>query len=462
MLLGRPELKTRHALAQALGLGPIYSAGALAFLIVATAGPVAPFVMALSTVGILAAAWAVTLYVRRYASAGGFWPAVARAHGRPLGLFLGGSVTFGLLLVGSGLLLLFSGLAWQNFARARLDFDPGWWSGGLGAAVIVSATVYLGVKLSTRVQLALIGLSAIPFLILVVAVILSGGESGHTLSVFDPTNEARGDTFRALLFGLALFGGWEAATALGEESRLPHETISRAILLAIVLSGLFFIAVMYAGVVGFGADNAAKMWGSNPFALGLLADREVGKPLGLLIDAAIIVDLVALLVAQFNALSRLVFSLAREGLMPRPLAAVSARQTPVGGLSALVTFGLLGLALSSIDETHLKALELGAAAIALVSLSTLLLVVALAGRFLAAERRGPISWAVLGVGVAAPALAIYGTLDPFPTGTERWGVWVALGILAITVLWLLLLRKRRQREFWRAGDHALTPEEAAL
>lgn len=83
-------------------------------------------------------------------------------------------------------------------------------------------------------------------------------------------------------------------------------------LLTIVLSGAFFIAVAYAGTIGFGPEHVAREWGANPLGLSVLGDRYVGSPLGPLIELAVIVDLFAIAVAASNAIARGVFALARK------------------------------------------------------------------------------------------------------------------------------------------------------
>lgn len=461
-LLGRPQLGLRHALAQALGLGPAVALGAAVFLVAGAAGPVAPLVLVLATGGILAAGWSVTLYVRRYASAGGLWPAVAQVHGPTAGLSLALLLAFNSLLVLSGLSYLASGLIVQHFAVSHLGFDPGWWAGGVAGALVTFAVVAWGVVVAVRVQLVLVSLSVVPFVVFAGAVLLGAGDVDHTLSVFDPGNADRGDTLRGLLLALTLFAGWELAASLGEEARFPHATISRAMVLAISLTGILFVAVTYAGVVAIGPDRVGEVWGQDPFALTGAADRVVGEPLGLLIDIAIVVDLVALLVAQYNAVSRVLMSLGREGLLPRAVGRVwRRRETPVAGLALVTVAGvavLLAVAVTGGDP--LGAYAALATGGALIALPVLLAVVAGAARLLAREGRAPLWWLVLAAGTAAPALALYGTLQPLPTGPAATGVLLALLVLGCGAGWTAWLRRHRPRAFAAAGAHALTSEGA--
>jgi hypothetical protein len=52
-------------------------------------------------------------------------------------------------------------------------------------------------------------------------------------------------------------------------------------------------------------------------------------------------------------------------------------------------------------------------------------------------------WLVLVAAVAVPALGIYGTVHPFPTGPLKWGVWLTLIGIGLCVLWFTYLQIRR-------------------
>ena len=88
---------------------------------------------------------------------------------------------------------------------------------GLAGLVIALTLNYLGVRLAVRGVLTLCGLSAIPFLILSVVIIAKGGQSGNTLSVFDPSQTSINTVFNGILFAILLFVGFEAAASIAEE-----------------------------------------------------------------------------------------------------------------------------------------------------------------------------------------------------------------------------------------------------
>jgi amino acid transporter len=93
--------------------------------------------------------------------------------------------------------------------------------------------------------------------------------------------------------------------------------------------------------------------GGNPVGLSVLRDRYVGAPLGAFIELAVIVDVLAVAVTGSNAIARGVFALARDDLLPGPLAARSRHETPLGGLLLNATFALAGLVVASTPDDRL-------------------------------------------------------------------------------------------------------------
>lgn len=457
-LLGRPTLTTADAVGQALAVGPIQGAGFVAFLIAGTAGAAAPLVLVLATAGALSLGWTLSLYARRYAGAGAVYEYVARGLGTRLGIACAGAYFLGGFVITMGGAAV-SALLWQDFFSRHAGFDPGFWPTGSVLIAAIAVLVFVGVRPSVRVQLLLTALSAIPFLILVVAVVTSGGDSGNTASVFNPWDPAAGDVFGALLFAVLMFAGFEMAGSLGEEARLPHRSIPRAIILTIALAGAFFVAVVYAGTIGFGPSNVTTEWGGDPIGLPLLADRYVGPPLGLLVELAVIVDLFAVALAASNAFARGVFVLARDGLLPRRLAARSRHETPLGGIVVNASFALAGLAVATPLADRFDMFRVVGVTFTLIVMLIYLILVWGAVR-LVREAPRVWKWPVLAVAAALPALGIYGTLTPFPAGPARVGVWLAGAVLGVVGCWVAILSLRRPEAIGGAAGHAVVSDEA--
>jgi amino acid transporter len=457
-LLGQPMLSTADAVGQGLVVGPIQGAGFLAFLVAGTAGAATPLVLVIATFGALCLGWVVSLYARRYAGTGSIYEYVARGLGPRLGIASAGAYFLGGFVFTVGAAAA-AALLWQDFFARHAGFDPGFWPTGLALIAAINLLAYAGVRPAVRIQLVLTALSAIPFAILVIAVIATGGESGNTLAVFNPWNPGAGDVLGGLLFAVLMFAGFEMTGSLGEEARLPHESIPRAILITVILAGAFYVAVVYAATIGFGAGNVAAEWGANPVGLTLLADRYVGPPLGLLIELAVIVDLFAIALAGTNAFTRGVFALARDGFLPRRLATRSRHETPVGGIVVNVFFAVAGLIIATPLADRSEPIRVvGVTFTLIVMLIYLLLVWGVVRRN--PEQRPAWHWLALAGAAALPALAIYGTLTPFPSGAAELGIWLCAAVIGIVAAWVLYLVRRRPEAISRAAAYTLSPQDS--
>jgi hypothetical protein len=51
-------------------------------------------------------------------------------------------------------------------------------------------------------------------------------------------------------------------------------------------------------------------------------------------------------------------------------------------------------------------------------------------------------WIVFPAATVVPALALYGTLVPFPGWPERFGLLLGISAIAITTIWLVILKRR--------------------
>src|SRR6476620_6093562 len=121
-----------------------------------------------------------------------------------------------------------------------------------------------------------------------------------------------------MIFAFLAFAGFESAAPLAEEARNPQRTVPRAIVLATLCIGVFYVFCSYAAVAGWGATRMASFSGdANPW--GTMAKQAWGAN-SVIIIFAILNSGLANAVAGVNAASRALFAMSREGALPRPLA----------------------------------------------------------------------------------------------------------------------------------------------
>ncbi len=206
----RPTLTVWDAIAQSLSIGPIFSSAFVAFLIAGAAGGAAPLSTLIGAIGVLALGWLIALYARRGGGAGAIYDYLRRIS-PAFGLFAAGIYFFGTLTLDSAGFLVIGLLGAQVFAT-YLNLSVPFWVFGLVALVLIVSLNYLGIRLTTRVQLILSALSAIPLLILALVIVAHGGASGNTLQAFNPVNVPAVPTsvpaagiFPGILFAITLF-----------------------------------------------------------------------------------------------------------------------------------------------------------------------------------------------------------------------------------------------------------------
>jgi amino acid transporter len=461
-VLGERRLTTIHAIGQSMAIGPIFSAGLLTSLVAGAAGFNTPLSVLLGSIGALCLGYCVALYARRYAGAGAIYEYLTRGGSRDLGVFSAGVYLIGLLFLGAGGVFIGIGFLTDGFFAAHISsIDLPWWLWGGIALAIVSALNFFGVRLAVRGVLALAAISAIPFVILVVAILIDGGH-GHTLSVFDPGQTSWNHVFNGILFAVTLFIGFEAAASLGEETRNPQRSISVAVMGSIALSAVFYLLVTYAATIGFGKAGVAK-WPGDPAPMGTLATQYVGKGLATIIDLVIILDATSLAIAFVIAASRVVFALGRDGLLPKAAASTTRYGTPLGGLAVVVVASLGFLLWAGVTHygkatqlpNEFQAFLITASAGSFLVEFIYFLLAAVAIKYALADRAA-IWWRlpVVAAAIATPVLAYKGSLHPWPSYPNNRGIIFAIASVIIAAIWWLIVKLTRPDAIRDAAAHA--------
>lgn len=264
-----------------------------------------------------------------------------------------------------------------EFAYIRQAF-PRWPAAGLIVGLLValssaatSATVaiafagYLGSFVEVPAMIVAWGLLAAALALNIVGVKASGWvnaaftllEAGGLLlfAGLGATSESFGDALAAapnwgVLSGAALiffaYLGFENIANLAEEAKEPERDLPRAIFLSLGIATALYVLVTIAAVALLPAEQLAEAQAPLADAARERSSTIAGALGGIALFATANTALVSMLVG-----SRVVFGIAREGELPKPLAAVlSRRKSPwvailvVGALAAaLVPFGNVGV-----------------------------------------------------------------------------------------------------------------------
>lgn len=326
-------------------------------------------------------------------------------------------------------------------------------------AILALVVAYLinivRVQLAARVNnvavfAEIIGTVVLSVVVFVLWVRGSGGtpDGGHGLGFLSTT--VPGAVFPDALVGGALVGiftlvGFEAAADMAEEAVDARRTVPRAMILSVVVSGV----LGWAALIGFtvAIPDLATV-SASPVPLAAIAEYWLGPVLTKVFLAIVVFSMFALVVVAAAANSRLIFAMARDGMLPfsTALRRVNARTaTPV---PALVTSLVVCLALLAYGTADGNAFAVLVGATALVPYLVYVLTL---GAYLA-RRRALVDAGDGGFRLGAAALPVAGLAMLWLVAVVaaltlpeafRSADYVVLGALALAGLWYVAaLRKR--------------------
>lgn len=279
-----------------------------------SAGHGAWIAYAFATVALLLVTYHINQFAVRSASPGALYTFVAQGLGPTWGVISGWSLVIAYLITGSAVLCGAANYA-GVLAQGVAGFSPGI---AISIAVIIVVAIaawylsYRDVELSTKFMLSLEGVSV--GIVMLLAILFYA----RTARVVDPHQfTTSGLTGVGLIQGLVLaffsFVGFESATALGHEAKNPLRTIPASVLVTVVAVGAFFTVMSYTLVSGF--EGYATTLGASNQPMSTLAQIAGIPVLGTLFAAGVMVGQFACAVACVNAGSRVLFSMARHGLV---------------------------------------------------------------------------------------------------------------------------------------------------
>jgi amino acid transporter len=350
--LGAPRLSLVDVVAQSVGfMGPVFSAAFLIPLIVGVnpsskgAGIAAPLSVLLAAVGVFALGWIVAQYAKKIHAAGALYDYVANGLGPNVGAAAGWLYYGGTIILTTGLGVLIGGYVHDDLLPT-LGVDGGLlpvWLWNVVWAVILFYVLFLGVQISTRVQLTLALVSVAVVVLFLLKVIVDVGGDNDLATAFRPSSSPDGwsGILFGVLYGVLIFVGFESAANLAEETTAPKRQIPRAVLGAVITVSIFYLVASYAYMAGFGFDLASVFDAAAAplFALGAPeASGGFGSDLiSKLLVVVVLLDILAVGVGASVASTRGVFAMARDRRLPAALASVSARHgTPVGAIALLM------------------------------------------------------------------------------------------------------------------------------
>jgi basic amino acid/polyamine antiporter, APA family len=203
--------------------------------------------------------------------------------------------------------------------------SPRWLA--VGAIVVFTILNYLGIRRSSRANMAIVAVSLGGLMLFVVSG--AGAFDMDNLRPFAPAG-VRGTLESAALLFFA-YTGYARIATLGEEVHDPKRTIPRAIMITIGGAVLLYFAV---AIVAVGAAGAGGMAASSA-PLHLVASEVAAPWVATAVAVGGVTAMLGVILSQLLGLSRMGFAMARRGDLPRFLEHIDER-SGVPGRAVLV------------------------------------------------------------------------------------------------------------------------------
>jgi amino acid transporter len=350
----RRELRFWEAIALSIAIMAPTAAMALNGVAIAgLIGRAVPLAFVFALVGVLFVSYAFVQLTREVNHAGSVYAFAGYTLGPRVG-FLAGWALLGTYLAFTVASTAEVGLFFTSFlASTGIAASADWIWIALVAGVGVALLAYGDIRVAARSLLTMEGISValIAILVVVILVKLIGGTApgDRTFALGDAFSLPGGTSLDAVataaVFGFLSFAGFEGAASLGEETDSPARNIPRAIFLAPLIVGAFYLVVIVCQTLGFGTDAAGvKAFSGSSSPLGDLSKLYVGSGLEDAINLGASVSAFASALGTATAGSRILFALSRDGLPGSPLGRASRRTgAPAGALVVVMTVGFAGI-----------------------------------------------------------------------------------------------------------------------
>ncbi|QKJ18420.1 APC family permease [Microbacterium hominis] len=397
----------------------------------------APGAMIFAAVVLILFALGFTAMSTHVRNAGAFYAYVGKGLGKPAGI----GIAFVTVLAYAVLAIAFYGFIGffaQLTAVNLLGLDVPWWVWALASVGVVALLGARKIDVGAKVLAVLLGAEVLILLILTVAILITGGPEPASALPFSPAAVFGAPGVAALIvIAFGAFLGFEGTAIYAEEAHRPEKTVPRATYIAVAFLGVFYAFTFWILTYAFGIDGVLALAQSDDFTemVFIAGDQYLGAWAGVAMQVLIVTSFFACVLAFHNATSRYLFSLGREGLLPRALArtgqATGSPYVASFAMAALAALAVVVAAVLGADPYLQLAIWTYAVGVAGVIFAQAVAAIS-AVAFFAKDRRGHSVWRV----IVAPAFGALGLIVAFCLVTANFEI---VSGFTGPINWLLLL-----------------------
>jgi amino acid transporter len=312
-------------------------------IVVSYGGFASPLIILITFVASLCCALSVAEFARRVPSAGWAYTYNSRGLGRTAGFLTGWMMIFTYALFVPAGIALTSTYASLLLGGPGLHLTIAPWALFIVILALVVLIAYLGISTSSSADLALVAGEVAVIAALAITILVKIGPAHFSVAAFSPASSPHGqltDITNGMIYGITAFAGFEAAAALGEEARDTRRTVPAGIIGIVIVTGIFYLLVTCAETFGVGRKGISGFV-QQVSPLGYLTSRYWSPAALWVIELVIVLTGLSFVIAAVNAAIRVLFAMGREGALPRSLARLSGRRTPMVAIGCMAVVALL-------------------------------------------------------------------------------------------------------------------------
>ena len=291
-------------------------------------GPATPFVYFACLIAMLITASGIMEMASVTPSAGSFYTYVTQGMGPHAGFITGGLMFMAYALL-PPIEIALIGAYLQQTIQQEFGINIPWIVISILPWAVMTFLALEGIQASLRTAMILFIIEVLVVMTIAVITVASGGAHGLSVQPLNPSASPHGvqGLIIGAVFAALSFVGFEGATTLGEEVRSPRRNVPLAIALSTLAVGAIYTFCIWAEVIGLGNDKVNALTGSST-PWNDLAHLYAPWMTPLIVLASVS-SMFAVSVNSNTGIVRILYTMGREGLLPRPLAHIDPkRNTP--------------------------------------------------------------------------------------------------------------------------------------
>lgn len=304
-------------------------------------GPTAPLAYVIAMIVLLFFSVGYTAMSRHLPNAGAFYAYITAGIGRPFGLGASFLAVLGYILMAVGTVGFVGVAANSLVVNVFSGPDIPWQVFSFGLLTVTGILGYFRIDLSAKVLLVAMVAEVGIVLIFDMFVLGDGGPEGRSMAPFNLGDfSSGGGVGLAVLFAATSFLGFEATAIFREETKDPDRTVPRATYAAVFFIGLFYVLGVYCLITAYG-PSAVQGVASENFVnmFNVAIEANVGSWARDVVQVLIVTSGFACLLSVQNIMSRYVFSLGVDEVLPKALG----RPNPKHGSPSIASVAVSGV-----------------------------------------------------------------------------------------------------------------------